>query len=925
MGKSELRHLIAGIDHLPATMKVVGRALSVLFDASPDMETAGALFAIDPALASCALRMANLPGADRATPETILLRDAVHAMGHENLRRAVLGVTLTSLPVQSCQRHLEHLQRHALACATCAAKTAAYTRLVSAGEAYLAGLLHDLGRLALIAAMPDEYCAFLENNEPAGLDRLERAAFNVDHALVGKWIAERWALPRHLSQAIWFHHLPPGTLLGDRPIVHLVAIVGFANAMSSWLVDGGDKPSPAHQQDLQAHAAHLGLERADIQSLREQSRDAMNQRLVLLESSAGGGATAFQELQKAASQVTFPGRSDSAESLSLKKELKWLQALNRLNTSLRPSQSLSEVLALIVATVREGLDAAPGMCCAFDEGNRHLVGMTWDQAEAAPQQFRIPLSPSTQQELDEVELLALEALDELGIGMSENGWRGAERAEPVLHEGILMLPMVADGATRGQIMFETESQKIENHSWDGFKLMAFAGACGAVLARHHAYGELRELSEDLADAIARNAGTQSAGNEDHLAEFAIGASHALQRPLNIVASQAQQLLRRMRSPEETSAVESILEQNRALTKLVNDLMAFARPGLSVPAPTVVNYVLHRLVTTVSDRLEAKGITIVEEYEEGLPRVDADKQQLEQALLNLIVNGEQAMDETGGQLLLKTSASADRSRVHIVVQDTGPGISVRHAESIFEPFVSQREGVSGTGLGLAVCRAVVNKHGGEIRLLNPDEAGAAFEITLPVEWEPATEAPARTPDVTSVRAAKTTPLEKKPAAEKSSPRPEQAPESPPSPKPYETKMSPFEEPGAPPLPSLLLIDENETTREVLKETLRNRGFSVIAAQNAVRAMQAIAATLFDAVLLDFELRDVHGPNMLTEIHNIRPGVPVIVMTADTNPRTAQSALERGARACLAKPFALHELLHEVEGAVGIHDNEQPVTR
>ena len=56
MGKSELRHLIAGIDHLPATMKVAGRALSVLFDASPDMDTAGALFATDPALASCLSR-----------------------------------------------------------------------------------------------------------------------------------------------------------------------------------------------------------------------------------------------------------------------------------------------------------------------------------------------------------------------------------------------------------------------------------------------------------------------------------------------------------------------------------------------------------------------------------------------------------------------------------------------------------------------------------------------------------------------------------------------------------------------------------------------------------------------------------------------------------------------------------------------------
>jgi CheY-like chemotaxis protein len=142
---------------------------------------------------------------------------------------------------------------------------------------------------------------------------------------------------------------------------------------------------------------------------------------------------------------------------------------------------------------------------------------------------------------------------------------------------------------------------------------------------------------------------------------------------------------------------------------------------------------------------------------------------------------------------------------------------------------------------------------------------------------------------------------------------------PSPEELQRRATPFEEPEAPPIPSLLLIDENETTREVLKETLRNRGFSVIAAQDAVRAMQAVAAAIFDAVLLDFELKDVHGPNMLTEIHNIRPGIPVIVMTADNSPAVIQSALERGARACLSKPFALHELLNEVEDAVGIHNN------
>ncbi len=923
MGKSELRHLIAGIDHLPTTMTVAGRALSVLFDPRPDMEVAGALFASDPALASCVLRMAHATPESQGAPEAPLLRDAVDRAGLEGLRRAVLGVTLTSLPHQPYQTHLERHLRHALACATCAAKTADHTRLISANEAYVAGLLHDIGRLALVAAMPEDYCAFLESNDGAGMDRLERGEFDVDHALVGKWMAERWALPRHVSQAIWFHHLPAGTLLGGRPIVHLVSVVGFANAMSYWILNDAAEASATFHEEVRAHAARLGLDYGDIESLREQTCSAMAQRLAILETGERDDTAAFKGLQKAASNVVLSQSSESAEAISLKKELKWLQALNRLNTSLRPSQTLTEVLGLIVATVREGLDAAPGMCCAFDEGNRHLVGMTWDLPDAPAQSFTIPLSPSTQEELDDVEILALEALDQLGIGLGENGWRGSERKEPELHDGILMLPMVADGVTRGQIMFETESQRIENQSWDGFKLNAFAGACGAVLARHHAYDELRELSEELAEAIARNAPAQATAKKDELADFAVGASQALQRPLNIVASSAHLLLRHTRTPEETSAVETILEQNRALSKLVGDLMAFARPGPPSASPTVVNYILHRLVSTVSDRLGAKGIAIVEDYEEGLPRVNIDKHQLEHALLNLMVNAEQAMARTGGQLILKTASTADRTGIRIVVQDTGPGIPAKHAEVIFEPFVSLREDQAGTGLGLAVCRAVVRKLGGRIRLLNPDGPGAAMEITLPVEREPAAPsahaAPTMTFGRTEGRAMREGHImEESPRmeTEKISEPPRSAPPAPKRPAPVET---PFEEPEAAPLPSLLLIDENDTTREVLKETLRNRGFTVIAAQDAVRAMQAVAAAYFDVVLLDFELRDVTGPNMLTEIHNIRPGIPIIVMTADTNPRVIQSALARGARACLSKPFALHELLNEVEDAAGIHNN------
>ena len=922
MGRPELKHLITGIDHLPATMKVVARALSTLFDSNPDMDLAGALVAMDPAFASSVLRMAHT-STGRTPPQTASIQDAVRAAGLDGLRRAALGVALTSLPLQSYQSCLERHLRHALACAACAAQAASHIRLMAPDEAYIAGLLHDVGRLALLAAMPEDYCAFLESHDEGAVDRVERDEFGVDHALVGKWLAERWALPRPLSQSIWFHHLPSGTLLGNRPIVQLVEVVSLANAMSYWILGDHSRASGHAGEAVHAHADRLGMNSSDIELLREQTCEALDQRLALLEATSGGDLATAQEIQETEPDNPMPRAPENLDTSSLKQELRWLDALNRLNTSLRPSHTLTEVIGLIAAAVREGLDAAPGMCCAFDEGKRSLVGMTWDTADAAPESFRIPLSPSSQEDLDEVEILALEALDQLGIGMGPNGWRGAGKTEPELRDGILMLPMVADGVTHGQIMFETDAESVEQHSLDGVKLMAFAGACGAVLARHHAYNELEELSEELAEAIARNAGKDGAAATADLAEFAIGTSQVLQHPLNFIANHAHLLLRRAHGPEEVNAAEAILEQNRKLGKLVNDLMAFARPGAAAFTPTMVNYVLHRLLSTLADRLAAKGITVVEEYEEGLPRVLADKQQLEHALLNLVINAEQAMEKTGGRLTVKTAASADRKSVCIVVQDTGPGIPAKRAEAIFEPFVTLGDVRTGTGLGLAVCRSVVHKHRGALRLVRTEEAETAFEIILPVDLEKAAPPVGAAPVIGIGRAEGMALREgvpdKPPASPPEPKRVERAVRPVRAPKPAPVLETPFEEPEPAPMPSLLLIDENETTREVLKETLRNRGFSVVAAQDAVRAMQAVAATLFDAVLLDFELRDVDGPNLLTELHNIRPGLPVIVMTADSQPEKARTALDRGARACLSKPFALQELLAEVEDAVGIHNN------
>ena len=176
------------------------------------------------------------------------------------------------------------------------------------------------------------------------------------------------------------------------------------------------------------------------------------------------------------------------------------------------------------------------------------------------------------------------------------------------------------------------------------------------------------------------------------------------------------------------------EADRA-AKIVRNLLVFAGSRRLVRRRTSLNAALSRVLSLRAPAFRAANIEVVRRHAEALPRVKGDPLLLQQALLNIVLNAEQAIGANGGRIeTTHVDSSGMRRGAQVVVQirDTGPGIPAAAMPRLFEPFYTTKEVGKGTGLGLAITYGIIQEHGGQIAASNHPEGGAVFTVQLPVE-------------------------------------------------------------------------------------------------------------------------------------------------------------------------------------------------
>jgi PAS domain S-box-containing protein len=219
-----------------------------------------------------------------------------------------------------------------------------------------------------------------------------------------------------------------------------------------------------------------------------------------------------------------------------------------------------------------------------------------------------------------------------------------------------------------------------------------------------------------------------------LGQFVAGIAHELNNPLQGVLGHLELLRTTGAFPKALRKDMQLIyrEADRA-AKIVRNLLVFAGSGRLVRRRTSINAALSRVLALRAPALRAAGIDVVRDHEEGLPRVKADPLLIQQALLNIVLNAEQAVGG-GGRIESHTALVEDdgRPQVEVRIRDTGSGIPPEAMPRLFEPFYTTKEVGQGTGLGLAITYGIIQEHGGQIAASNHPDGGAVFTVRLPVE-------------------------------------------------------------------------------------------------------------------------------------------------------------------------------------------------
>ena len=726
--------ILQQMDSLPTLSAIVVRLLEVTADEQSDARDVIELVSADPALAGKVLRLCRCVKGGRARQITTIDR-VVTMVGFDAVRSAALSVQVFELfdgvkspggevrseqPVFDREMFWRHSVAVGVAAEWLALKTAGAGK-VSSGEAYICGLLHDLGVLALHVIMPRSFDRVCELAESHGLslDHACNQVLGVDSRVAGKRLGNHWQLPRRLVDVMWLHGQPMQALRG-LPHRNLIALVSLADVLvrQRYITPIGHTP---RGEDLLAMCEPLGLGRDDIEQVASRLHNEVAQRAAALGLTEEPTTDSLLRSISRANQVLgHITTAMSRQALAGERRAEVLDAIAQFH-EVAQAGSIERVLAGIVSSGRHILpNAQLGIVYQAAAGEPWEVLRFTDDGRLLSRKLLSP--PATARPLCEIAVA-----DGCGLRCAELApWLESsllEGANPADVQAITL----AGGSAGAALLYD---QPIAPPYTPGqFSVLHRTWEAAIEAAAHYAATET--LAEQLAQANRTLADTRDSAARAQamaaLGELAAGAAHEMNNPLAVISGRSQLLVERLQDPELRSAAQQIVQRSHDLSDMITALRDVAEPAEPKPQLVDPHVVLREIVTEFSPRNDgASQIKLV--VEEGVGQVLVDPDHLAKAVRELVRNAFAA--SSGVQIEVRVQIDPLDDRLKVQVTDNGPGLSDDALAHAFAPFFSDKPAGRQPGLGLARVRRLVEANRGRITLKNGPTGGAVATIWLP---------------------------------------------------------------------------------------------------------------------------------------------------------------------------------------------------
>lgn len=762
--------ILEKLDALPTLSPVAVRLLSVVSGEDAKIDEVVRLIESDPGLTTrilALIRRASHGLGDRVTT----VRHATTMLGLEAIQSAVLGLGIYELFEHAGREQDRALSTGAALASVADAPSLDRVRLwthligvacaaesiarhnprsgVKPAEAFLCGLLHDMGKLALDLCLPSSYArviALAERRRVASAD-VERTVIGLDHHTASKRLAERWGLPTLLRDVLWLHSRPLGSLPESAP-KPMLGVISVARALCRELHIGSSFDFSRESSSARACEA-AGLDAGALGRVTEELHEAVAERCAVLglntptsqETMLGSIAQANRKL--AALNATLDERARQADAM--RSALAAVGAFNHELRDPRRPRSLDRTLSLIAQSLRS-LDPRRAAFVAFVAqcpGEETWRAWFFDASmNARSSEIDTPLEPSgVSRQLSD--LLRAPGTDARMLGILPWLTDCMAGAPDLLKVRAIPLCVGAPiGATTGEpaVVMLTDLDATGAGLTPG--VFETLGACwGAAIAAAGAIEHARGMSERLASAARELEQTQACLTEaqalSRLGEMAAGAAHEMNNPLTVIRARSQLLNRRLTNPGDRAAAEAIAQGASQISDLITSMHLLANPPTPSPgtirprelAELAVRKALQRTGLEIEVRIDAPPY---------LPPMSVDVELFSLALSELVANAVQSLapetDETGAQTAkVRVHAQIDPAddRICFLVEDQGTGMSEHTLAHAFDPFFSERPAGRRRGMGLARARSIVAAHRGVLTLESVTGTGTRAVIELPV--------------------------------------------------------------------------------------------------------------------------------------------------------------------------------------------------